>query len=78
MICQVPKPVFTKSSVFSLVSTATATTVNNSMQKIKEVSSFFNMYQSISFMSGYPADGADVYIFFKGSEDKEAQTAQMR
>src|SRR4051794_20687816 len=47
MICEVLSPDFTKSSVCSLLSTATAITVNRSMQKMKVTKNFFSMYQSI-------------------------------
>ena len=46
MISEVLRPVFTKSSVFSLLSTATAIAVNNSRQKKKVIRNFFSMYQS--------------------------------
>jgi hypothetical protein len=47
MIWVVDNPDFTKSSVFSLLSTAIAMTVNNSMQKTNVVKNFCSMYQSI-------------------------------
>src|SRR3954467_5031446 len=50
MIWDVVRPDFTKSSVFSLLSTATAMMVNRNMQKKKVTKSFFSMYQSIFFM----------------------------
>ena len=50
MISTVPRPVFTKSSAFSLLSTATATTVNSIMQKKKVTRNFRKMYQSSFFM----------------------------
>src|SRR4029078_1869700 len=52
MICVVVSPDFTKSSVFSLLSTATAMIVKRNMQKKKVTKSFFSMYQSIFFMNG--------------------------
>src|SRR4030095_3832116 len=51
MICEVVRPDFTKSSVFSLLSTATAIMVNKNMQKKKVTKSFLSMYQSIFFMN---------------------------
>jgi hypothetical protein len=51
MIWDVVRPDFTKSSVFSLLSTATAMMVNRNMQKKKVTKSFFSMYQSIFFMN---------------------------
>ena len=50
IISLVDNPDRTKSSVFSLVSTATATIVNNNRQKKKVIMSFLNMYQSIFFI----------------------------
>src|SRR4051812_29952243 len=44
---EVLSPLFTKSSVFSLLSTATAITVKSSMQKINVVKNFLRIYQSI-------------------------------
>ena len=52
MIWVVDNPDFTKSSVFSLLSTATAMTVNKSMQKTNVVKNFFSMYQSIFVIIG--------------------------
>src|SRR4030095_16960723 len=46
MICSDVSPDFTKSSVFSLLSTATAISVNKNMQKKKVTKNFLSMYQS--------------------------------
>src|SRR6476661_185027 len=50
MIWKVESPVLTKSSVFSLLSTATAITVKESMQNRKVVKNLRSMYQSIFFI----------------------------
>ena len=54
MICEVLKPDPTKSSVFSLMSTATAITVKRNIEKKKVVKKFLSMYQSIFFMQPLP------------------------
>ena len=59
MISEVVRPDFTKSSVFSLLSTATAMNVNRNIQKKKVTKSFLSMYQSILRMP-YPLKGSFV------------------
>lgn len=54
MIFLTPSPDFTKSSVFSLMSTTIAIMANRNMAKKKVVKNFFSMYQSIFFMMVYP------------------------